>query len=468
LQTIRKNSKSLLQLVTELMDFRKAESNNLKLHISAGNIVSFVHDIHASFQDHAATKHIHTDLVSPSSHIELYFDQEQLKKVLFNLLSNAFKFTPAGGSVNVIIEDNARTVEIRVVDNGKGIAPENLDKLFLNYYQENDYGVQNTGYGIGLALSKSIMELHKGRLDVESKAGVRTCFTMTLLKGRAHFSEDQLRPEKADSKVYPDSGGDDAQPDNARKDHERSSILLVEDNPELRQFIRDALEEHYQVMEAGNGAVGWECAIERIPDLIISDVMMPEMDGYTLCGKLKSDARTSHIPVILLTAKTSTLSHVNGLQMGADIYLTKPFSIHVLELHLRNLLESRDMMRQRFSREIKLEPKNIVIDRQEEEFLQKAIQYIEDNMEDPEFGVQALSVHMAMSQPVLYKKIKALTDMSVNDFIKSIRLKRAAQLLQQKVLTIYEVAYTVGYSDRKYFSKEFKKQFGKTPSEFVG
>jgi len=491
LRTIKKNSESLLKLVSELMDFRKAESGNLQLHVSGGNIVSFVRDIYTSFQNLAATKHIHTDFVSPSSHIALYFDKEQLEKVFFNLLSNAFKFTPAEGSVNVMIEDKARTVEIRVIDNGKGIAPENLDKLFLNYYQENDYGVQNTGYGIGLALSQSITELHKGKLSVESEPGIRTCFTLTLLKGEEQFSEDQLRPARihsgvhipeddikgavgarAEERTFDATEGEicnnDVQAGSVPKDARQYSILLVEDNPELRRFIRDSLEGHYQIMESDNGVRGWECAIECIPDLIISDVMMPEMDGYMLCGKLKSDARTSHIPIILLTAKTSTVSQVSGLQMGADTYLTKPFSIHVLELHVRNLLESREMMRQKFSREFKLEPKNIVIDTMEEEFLQKAIQYIEDNMEDPEFGVQALSTHMTMSQPVLYKKIKALTDMSVNDFIKSIRLKRAAQLLQQKALTIYEVAYAVGYSDRKYFSKEFKKQFGKTPSEFTG
>jgi ligand-binding sensor domain-containing protein/signal transduction histidine kinase/DNA-binding response OmpR family regulator len=491
LSTIKKNSESLLQLVSELMDFRKAESGHLPLHASRENIVAFVRDIYLSFLNLAATRHIKADFIASDNDIEIYFDREQLEKVFFNLLSNAFKFTPDGGMISILIENKKPGVEIRVIDNGKGIAPENLEKLFLNYYQENDDDTQNTGYGIGLALSHSIVELHGGTLQVESvdipasdsadgtdPAGNRTCFTVTLPAGKTHFSENQLLPETqrttpeetkpvVESTSQESSHGQITQINNSISLSDRKhSILLVEDNPELRTFIRDTLEGNYQVIETANGIRGWESAIENIPDLIISDVMMPEMDGFELCRRLKTDERTSHIPVILLTAKTSTDHQVNGLQQGADIYLTKPFSIPVLELHIRNLLVSRETMRQKFSSEFTLQPKNIVINTIDEQFLNKAIQVIEDNMEDPAFGVQVLSTNMTMSQPVLYKKIKALTDMSVNDFIKSIRLKKASQLLQQGGLTIYEIAYMVGYSDRKYFSKEFKKQFGSTPSEY--
>lgn len=510
LGTIKKNSESLLQLVSELMDFRKAESGHLQLHVSRENIVAFVRDIYTSFFNLAGTRNIKADFIASENDMEVYFDREQLEKVFFNLLSNAFKFTPDGGIISVLIENRKPGVEIRVIDNGKGIAPENLEKLFLNYYQENDDDTQNTGYGIGLALSHSIVELHGGTLQVSSEAvsafnhsdgaeadhnhpkGNRTCFTVVLPAGKAHFSENQLLPETQRTKlpeIGDDSGyeeklikaatteatfqGSGSLPANqsnrsiTRTDR-KYSILLVEDNPELRTFIKDALEENYQVIESIHGAKGWESAVENIPDLIISDVMMPEMDGFELCRRLKTDARTSHIPVILLTAKTSTDHQVNGLQQGADIYLTKPFSIPVLELHIRNQLTSRETMRQKFSSEFTLQPKNIIINTIDEQFLNKAIQVIEDNMEDPAFGVQVLSTNMTMSQPVLYKKVKALTDMSVNDFIKSIRLKKAAQLLQQDGLTIYEIAYMVGYSDRKYFSKEFKKQFGTTPSEYTG
>lgn len=247
----------------------------------------------------------------------------------------------------------------------------------------------------------------------------------------------------------------------------RYTLLLVEDNDDLRAFIRDSLGAEYEVLESRDGAAGWEVATEAIPDLVISDVMMPGMGGYELCGRLKSDARTSHIPVILLTAKTSVANQLSGLEMGADCYLAKPFHLPVLELQIRNLLTARATMREKFSRELTLQPANIVIPSMDEQWLERAMRFIEEKMEDADFGVQSLATHMAMSQPVLYKKIKALTDLSVNDFIKQIRLKRAAMLLKDGRFTVYEVAYMVGYSDRKYFSKEFKKQFGSTPSEYA-
>ena len=479
LRYVRKNSESLLQLVSELMDFRKAESGNLTLHISEDNIISFISEIHTSFEHLAISRHIKTELVSSSDVIPLCFDREQLEKVFFNLLSNAFKFTPDGGCINVLIQEKKSAVEVRVIDNGRGIAPENLEKLFINYYQENDYGVQNTGYGIGLALSRSIIELHRGRIQVESEMGNRTCFTVTLLKdpglpgGKGEkrpietASAGEARDFSGGARGMASPNGIPTPDSTPGPGGQKNSVLIVEDNPEVRAFIRGALEEHYQVTESVNGLKGWETAIEDIPDLVISDVMMPEMDGLTLCGKLKTDERTSHIPVILLTAKTSTPSQISGLEMGADLYLTKPFSIHILELHMRNLLASREKMRQKFSREFVMQPKKVVINTVDEQFLEKAISFIEDNMEDPGFGVQTLSVHMAMSLPILYKKIKALTDMSVNDFIKNIRLKKAAQLLQEKRHTVYEVAYMVGYSDRKHFSKEFKKMFEVVPSEYA-
>ena len=491
LRYVKKNSESLLQLVSELMDFRKAESGNLSLHVSEGNIVAFLKDIYASFEHLATSRGIQTDLLSSDDVISVFFDREQLEKVFFNLLSNAFKFTPDGGCINVFVEEEKTFVAVHIVDNGRGIAPENLDKLFINYYQENDYNVQNTGYGIGLALSKSIVELHKGSMRVESEMGSRTSFTVTLQKGRRHFSEGQmamggygpavpagkadtgglagaLRAAELSGKAEASASGPAPHAEGRAASTTKPSVLLVEDNPEVRAFVRSALEERYQVTESPDGLKGWEAATEDIPDLIISDVMMPEMDGLTLCGKLKTDERTSHIPVILLTAKTTTANQINGLEMGADLYLTKPFSIHILELHMRNLLSAREKMRQKFSQELVIQPRRVVVNTLDEQFIEKAISFIEERMDDPEFGVQMLSTHMAMSQPVLYKKIKALTDMSAGDFIKNIRLKKAAQLLREKRHTVYEVAYMVGYSDRKHFSKEFKKMFDRNPTDFAG
>ena len=462
LHYIKKNSESLLQLVRELMDFRKVESGHLTLQVSQGDIVSFTREIVGRFEPQTADRDIRLSLVSSAELIPLAFDAEQLEKVLVNLLSNAFKFTSNGGAINVLIDETRSTVDIRVIDNGKGIAPENLPRLFTNYYQEIEYGVRNTGYGIGLALAKTIVELHKGQLKVESDPGVLTTFTITLPKKGLLVTSLPPEPregllEKPELSSFTEE----------RADGKKYSVLIVEDNPELRSFLRSALEDQYDVIEAPDGLKGWETAIEELPDLIISDVMMPGLDGFRLIGKLKSDSRTSHIPAILLTARSSTADQISGLEMGADVYLAKPFSIHILRLHLRNLLAVREKLRRRYVTEITAPSMDAQVPTIDDQFMRKALHFILEKIDDPEFGVQMLSTHMLMSQPILYKKIKALTDMSVNDFIKSVRLKKAALLLRERRYTVIEVVYMVGYSDRKHFAKEFKKLFGVTPGEYA-
>ncbi|MFD1818066.1 Two component regulator propeller [Pseudarcicella hirudinis] len=471
---VKNNTDRLLKLVGELMDFQKAESRHLRLHVSKINIVSLLSGIFGSFEHISEMRNIQSSLIADAEDIELYADSEQITKVFFNLLSNAYKFTPDGGSVVLKIAKKDSLVEIEVIDNGRGIAPEYLKKLFVNFFQVYEYGLQNTGYGIGLALSKSIVELHKGEISVESEVAHghqngRTCFKVSLPAGHAHFTESQLTPSE-NIPVYSftaPAAETDENESVSLEISQKTSILVIEDNPEIRLFIRNSLNTHYQVFEAENGLKGWEMATELIPDLIISDVMMDQMNGLELCDKIKNDERTNHIPVILLTARATLNHQVEGLRTGADCYITKPFSIQVLALNIHNLLASREVMRQRFSRQITLQPQNTIINTFEEEFLDKVIQIIDNQMDNPEFGVVMLSEKVAMSQPILYKKLKALTDMSVNEFIKSIRLKKAAQLLQQKQMNIYEVSYAVGYDDRKYFSKEFKKLFGKTPSDYL-
>ena len=462
LQYIKKNSESLLQLVRELMDFRKAESGHLTLQVMKSDVVSFAKEIVQRLEPTAADRNIRLSFVASAEVINLPFDAEQLEKVLFNLLTNAFKFTPNGGAIDVLIEETRSAVEIRVLDNGKGIAPENLSKLFTNYYQEIEYGVRNTGYGIGLALAKTIVELHKGQLKVESEPGVLTTFTVILPKKSLSISSTTPEPREGlleRPELFP--VGEEA------TGEKKYTVLIVEDNPELRSFLRSALEDRYNMIEAPDGLIGWDTAVEELPDLVISDVMMPGMDGFRLCGKLKSDPRTSHIPTILLTARSSTADQISGLEMGADIYLAKPFSIHVLRLHLRNLLAGRETVRRRYVGEIAALAGEAKEQTMDDLFMKKALSFIGEKMDDEEFGVAMLSEHMLMSQPILYKKIKALTDMSVNDFIKSVRLKKAAQLLREKRHTVIEVVYMVGYNDRKHFAGEFKKMFGVTPGEYA-
>jgi ligand-binding sensor domain-containing protein/signal transduction histidine kinase/AraC-like DNA-binding protein/ActR/RegA family two-component response regulator len=534
LQHVKHNADRLMALVEELMDFRKAETQHLRLHVSALNIVAFARDIFTSFGDLSASRRIHTDFIASEEELLVWFDPIQMEKVICNLLSNAFKFTPEGGYISLTIELRKGAVELRVTDNGIGIAPEHMEKLFTNYFQADDKHTQNTGYGIGLALSKRIVQLHKGQLTVESQlsagagagagtgampgtgtgakgvggAGAgpganRTCFTLMLLQGADHFSAAELQSAPTGS-AHASSGawtslsqaGTLTAASNAGSvPSGKPSLLLVEDNPEVRAFLSQMLAPRFQIWEAPNGVIGVEIAVREIPDLIISDIMMPEMDGLSFCETIKSDPRTNHIPVILLTAKTASEHLIHGLERGADVYLTKPFSLQVLELHIRNLLAASERIRVHYGARFRAEPgrsggfagpvdggllRSGRVDGGlrrsgvegtpspvHEAFLRELVDIIESHLDNPDFDVPLLSTKMAMSQSVLYKKVKAITDMSVGDFIRQIRFHKAARLLEERQLSVYEVAYSVGFNDSKYFSREFKKQFGKTPSEYA-
>ncbi|ETZ23033.1 hybrid sensor histidine kinase/response regulator transcription factor [Pedobacter sp. V48] len=478
LTNVKNNTNRLMKLTSELMDFRKAETNNLKLHVAAHDLVTFIQEIGRSFEELSEKKKIHFSIIHDPAPIMVYFDPEQLEKVFFNLISNAFKFTPINGSISVEIKKLGDHIVVTVEDTGRGIAAEYLGRLFTNFFQVDDHSIQNTGYGIGLALSKHIVALHQGKISVssrpaEGKQAGHTRFEVILKSGTKHFINTSfLKPPASISPKAATTSPQEMQDieipgmevENPAKKH---TVLIIEDHAELRQLIKESLIKQYRVLVAKNGLEGWENAIAEIPDLIISDVMMPGIDGFTLCNQLKSDERTSHIPVVLLTAKSSETDQISGLSGGADLYLTKPFSSKILQLHVRNLLSGREAMRQKFSKTFLLEPGQVVIESMEEQFLSRLIDIIERHMEDEQLGVELLAEEIGMSQSVLYKKLKALTNMSVNDFSKSIRLKRAAQLLAQKKYTVYEIGYMVGFSDRKYFSREFKKQFGKTPTEYI-
>lgn len=470
---LKSSSHRLLQLVTELMDFRKAETAEMQLHIGRHDLIGFLIAIYESFEDLSLKRNIQLQFVHDDPEMFLFFDKTQMEKVLFNLLNNAFKFTPETGRIEIYAQNSEDSVMIHITDNGKGIAPEYLNKIFTNYFQVQDHPDKNTGYGIGLALSKSIITLHGGTLTATSTlpdkntAGY-TRFTISLQKGQAHFKDLEAVPGSPEIPVAEQPAGPQtALPDLHYEGSSRPCIVVAEDNESLRNLIEESLGEQYNVALCENGVSGWEVATRQIPDLVISDVMMPEMDGLVLCDKLKTDARTSHIPVVLLTAKSAQTDQIAGLTKGADVYLTKPFSIQVLQLTVKNLLAAREKMRQKFSNEFTIAPANTIIQSADKDFIDRLVQIIEEHLDDPGFGVDTLSVKVTMSQSVLYKKLRALTDMSVNDFIKSIRLKKAAQLLQLKTYSVNETSLMVGFYDRKYFSREFKKQFGLTPREYA-
>lgn len=493
LSLIKNNADRLMRLTTELLDFRKAESGKMVLQVSPGNVVKFCHEIFLVFQNLAISQQLNYNFSATQEEIELYFDKVQLEKVLFNLLSNAFKFTPVNGQISLKLKTEADLVQIEITNSGKGIPPENQAELFKSFYQVAPAG--NIGTGLGLSFSKSITELHHGKIYFESTPDINgvnghTCFTVALPKGKEHFKPAELISDY----IYYDDAlnynkevdfNDNSNEVFLKNDHvvdpeannilaeevlqplRKYTILLAEDNAEIRRFLSDALSANYQVYECEDGLAGWETAPELIPDLIISDVMMPNMDGLEFCRRVKTDERTSHIPVILLTARSAYIHQINGLETGADAYIIKPLNIKLLQLTLENLLNAREKLKLKYGQTITLEPKNLIINTTEQQFLANLIKIIEKHISDTDFGVPALAAEIGMSQPVLYKKIRSLTDQSVNDFIKYFRLKQAARLLKAGGLSISEIAYSVGFNDRKYFSLEFKKQFGISPTEYI-
>lgn len=470
---IKNNANRLLQLVNELMDFRKVETKNMILRVAESDIVSFVYEVFLAFKDLAASRQIRYDFVSALDSIPLYFDKAQLEKVLFNLLSNAFKFTGTGGEVALFLHRTTAGVRIQVTDNGRGIPKHRLTRLFSDFYQveENEQG--HLGSGIGLSLSRSIARLHGGELTCASRqeSGDRrgfTCFTLFLKGGKAHFPPATVFQDTTWSPaVLPNSSPIDAGKSGPATEGLRFTVLLAEDHDELRTFLVSTLNDRYRIIACDNGAFALETAVEAIPDLIISDVMMPQLDGLELCKRLKQDERTSHIPIILLTAMSALEQQLNGLETGADAYIVKPFNVQVLQLTARNLIASRESMRQRFRQQFGVEVIPSQLTQTDETFMNRVLVVIEQHIDDDGFDVSALAQAVGMSLPVLYKKVKALTGLSVNNYIKSIRLNRAARLLKESRLSVAEVAYSVGFADRKYFSKEFRKQFGKSPSEYT-
>ncbi|WP_199119451.1 hybrid sensor histidine kinase/response regulator transcription factor [Pedobacter sp. ASV28] len=473
---VQNNATRLMRLVTELMDFRKAESGHMKLAFSSCNIIKFAEEIYLSFQNLAEDKQIAYHFVAEETELYVYFDKDHFEKVLFNLLSNAFKFTPEGGEISLKIRHNETWVTIEVTDNGKGIAPKNIEKLFTKFFQVYNEEVSNGGYGIGLALSKNIVELHKGTIKVVSQVEDLerrfTTFTVELPLGSAHLDPNLILPEymNSDNPVHyylQSQANHILVPYEEAAIEVKHTLLIIEDNLELRNFIRESFQQQYRILQATHGVEGLDIALKHMPDLIISDVMMPEMDGLELCRRVKSDERINHIPVVLLTARAAYIHQINGLEKGADAYITKPFSIQVLALNVKNILATKEANRQKFVREILLNPLPVEMETPDEKFLAKLMQIIDDHLEDPEFDVTAMVQKIGMSKTILYKKVQSLTNLSVADLIKTVRLKKAALLLAQNQMAVAEVAFAVGFNDRKYFSKEFKKQYEMSPSEYM-
>ena len=480
-EVMYRNATQLHQLINQLLDFRKLESGNIKLILTSGDLVSYISEIVSSFDKFAEEKEIELKFNSLKKRIITNFDTDKVAKIMNNLLSNAFKFTGKGGKISVNLslvfddltendslensEEN-RLIEITVKDNGIGISESNLEKIFTRFFQVGE-GATQTGTGIGLALTKELVKLHNGKLFVTSKPGKGSKFTVQLPYEDLNGSESAELVHSFTQKEQESVATASDEHISDQVESGQKIMLLVDDNADVRYFIKSHFSSGYNVLEAGNGIEGWDIALKTIPDIIISDVMMPDMDGFEFCRKIRKDERTSHIPILLLTALGSREHEIEGLSYGADDYITKPFDLVILQTKVENILSVRQSLKQKYTGEMLLQPRNVILSSPDERFLQKAITVVEDNIDDPDLDIEKFASEIGVSRMQLYRKLNALTEMTVKEFVRSIRLKRAAQLLVQKKLNISEVAYAVGFRDLSHFRKCFKQEFGMSASEYV-
>lgn len=468
LQLMYRNAQRLLHLVNQLLDFRKGEMSTHQLSLSEGDIISYVHSVCNSFLLMADKRHIQFSFFSGIDTFSMAFDADKVGKIVMNLLSNAFKFTPEGGRVTVMIEHVTGTpdiLEIKIADTGIGISDVDKEHIFERFYQADHKGVEETtGNGIGLSLVRDFVTLHEGEVKVFDNIGTGSVFVIQFPV--KHVETQVQLPDETGIPVGDEE--DKEMKEEAREETERKNfplLLIVDDNEDFRIFMRYSLELQYRVKLAVNGKEAWEMMQEELPDLVISDVMMPQMDGNELCRLIKQDKRTAHIPVILLTARQNTEAKLEGLQTGADDYVTKPFNMTILVLRIRKLIELSRYHRVTQGM-IDPAPSEIVITSLDEKLIEKAIKYVEDNMSRTELSVEELSRELGMSRVHLYKKLLQITGKTPIEFIRVIRLKRAAQLLRESQLHVSEVAFEVGFNNPKYFSRYFKDEFGVLPSVY--
>lgn len=465
LSSIYRHALDLLALVNQLLDFRKLEMGGEKLHLMNGDMVEFVRQVYLSFRELAMEKECTFGFDLPETeNLFLYFDRDKMHKVLNNLLSNAFKFTPRGGTVTMEVrkttgEDGRNYVQITVTDTGIGIEPSELPHIFERFYQvEKDLHSEKPGSGIGLHLIKEYVEMHDGSVSVESRCGKGTCFRVQIPTDLCPDDGKEELPTTDEE----EPGNDIPQPVVA----EKPLLLVVEDNREFRMFLHEQLSNAYRIIDAPDGAAGERLAIAENPVLIISDIMMPVMDGIELCRRIKTNLQTSHIPVILLTARTSDESKMMGYDAGADSYIPKPFSIDLLLTRVRKLIEQQQLRRETFHKEIVVTPSSITITSLDEQLVQKALACVESNMDNTEYAVDNLADDLAMTRTTLYRKLQGITGQTPKEFIRTIRLKRAAQLLQESGLSVAEVADRTGFATSRHFAKQFKDIFGVLPSQY--
>lgn len=470
LELVQRNAFRLLKLINQLMDFRKIEEGKMEINASTQVLGDFVFEISNEFKDLARKKHISLNMNDKTAGLNIDFDQSMIDKVLFNLLSNAFKFTEENGTINITIDQDKEQENaiIEIEDNGIGMSTEDVEHAFDVFYQGHSSTFKGTG--LGLALSKELIKAHNGNIIINSKKGSGTCFTITLpfkqnkgLRAIKYNDDKNLK----ETHIYTT----DVLPHNYEKvttktSENLASILIIEDNDDLNSFLSNRLEGSYEVLTAKDGNEGMNKAFDVVPDLIISDIIMPGMSGLKLAEILKNDLRTSHIPIILLTAKTSIEDQIEGMKSFADLFISKPFNLKYLEESIVSLLRNRVVLREHFISELPSENRSNSSNKLDRKFISEFTSLIESNLANEDLSVDDIYKGLGISKIQLYRKTKALLGFSVNDYILSVRLQKAKYLLMNEDLTISEVAYKVGFSSQAYFSTVFKSKFSVTPSEF--
>jgi signal transduction histidine kinase/AraC-like DNA-binding protein len=478
LELAQKNAGKLSQLFNQLLEFQKADLNKLQVQIGAHDIVGHLKEVVTAFQPLLDKKKIACELKAPFEKLEVWYDELILDKIFYNLISNAIKYNKENGKIVITVKSDKSNCYIEVDDSGIGIPADQQKKVFRSYFRaSNAINSAETGSGVGLMLVRHLVELHKGKIDFVSKAGEGTCFKIKIpIKWKNFITSDFVSDadvrsgratKPAHELIHKDSQMNIPHSDVFAEGRSKlPKVLVVEDSEDLRAFLANSLEPRYRVYGACNGREALSVIEKSHPDLILSDVMMPEMDGNMLCAHLKQHLETCHIPVILLTALTDNDYKIEGYDVGADAYLEKPFDIKVIS-RIENLLRSRVLLKDKFLNYHTPSDAIGYKSKIDQDFIQKAVKIVTDNVTDPEFSVEEFCKKIFISRPVLYRKLKALTDQSPQDFIRIIRLKKAIEYMTQADMNINEAAYQAGFSDPKYFSTCFKKHYGKSPSSYL-
>ncbi len=470
LEMMKRNSNRLLSLVDQLLDISKLESGELHLSVSENNLLNFIGILTESFSFSAKQKNINYLCHINKLEVTTWYDSDIIEKIVVNLLSNAIKYTPENGTIvcNAFIKTNLLHFEVK--NSGKGLSNLELSKIFDKFYQINNH---HQGAGIGLSLVKELVNLHKGTISVNSTPNEWTTFKISLPIDKNSFNESEIIDSKIEKKtpalisteVSTHTKEEIVFEENSEND--QPILLIVDDNKDIRDYIENIFKEYYTILKAKDGQVGIEIAIKQLPDIIISDVMMPIKNGIELCKTLKNDVRTSHIPIILLTAKAGDDNELEGVKTGADDYITKPFNQDLLTVKIENIIESRRKLQERYSQEIILKPKEITVNFIDEDFLLKIQKILDNKLTESSFTIEEFSQSVGMSRMQLHRKLKALTGLTSSEFIRSQRLKLALQLLKNSDANVSEIGYSVGFNDHAYFSKCFKETYNCSPSEYI-